>query len=109
MTRLKIGAETTMPRTMPRRAQCSTARLAIFTRARPNVRFPVVLPTRTGDEEALVRHQGKTVAAVVISRLPGESPASTDLTPALRHELGRVVGRLSLALADFHHPGAQSA
>ncbi len=73
----------------------------------PECPVPQVLPTRTGDEEALVRHQGKTVAAVVISRLPGESPASTDLTPALRHELGRVVGRLSLALADFHHPGAE--
>jgi hydroxylysine kinase len=73
----------------------------------PDCPVPQILPTRTGDEEALIRHGGKTVAAVVISRLPGENPTSRDLTPALRRELGRVVGRLGRALADFRHPGAE--
>jgi hydroxylysine kinase len=70
---------------------------------------PRIHTTSRGEEEVVVRVGGVETAAVMISRLPGVNPTIASLSPELRKDVGRVVGSLSAALADYHHPCADRA
>lgn len=70
---------------------------------------PAIIPPLQGGQEVVATIDDQSVAAVMISRLPGVNPQAADLSPGLRADVGRVVGALSLALADYRHPGARRA
>lgn len=75
----------------------------------PSCPVPEILPPLQGGEEVVASVHGDEVAAVMISCLPGVNPAAADLCPALRADVGRVVGALSVALSDYRHPRAARA
>lgn len=75
----------------------------------PACPVPEIYPSTDGGEEVVIDRNGVELAAVLISRLQGVSPVAADLSPALRSDLGRVIGSLSKALADYSHPGAARA
>ena len=62
-----------------------------------------------GRQEVMVAHGDALVAAVMISRLPGENPGAADVTPGLRRSVGQVIGKLSRALSSYHHPSTDRA
>ncbi len=70
---------------------------------------PQICPSLDGKEEVVTARGGIEMAAVMVSRLPGVNPVAEDLSPALRADVGRVVGSLSRALADYAHPRAARA
>jgi 4-aminobutyrate aminotransferase-like enzyme/Ser/Thr protein kinase RdoA (MazF antagonist) len=74
------------------------AALAHLAATDPLLPLPRVAPP------GIVEHDGHLVRAV--SFLPGEPYATVSHTPALRHELGRFMGRLSTGLQGFGHPAA---
>ena len=65
------------------------------------------LPVPRIAEPGIAHYQGLLVRAV--GYLPGAPYATVPHTPALRHELGRCMGRLSRGLQGFGHPGAHKA
>lgn len=73
----------------------------------PACPVPRLFPTRSGEAEATDRIGALPVAAVLISRLPGINPVAADLSPRLRMNVGRVIGELATALADYAHPGVR--
>ncbi|MCW6508304.1 phosphotransferase [Lichenifustis flavocetrariae] len=65
---------------------------------------PRLIPTITGHPECTPEIAGRMQPAILLSLLPGVAPHTSDVTPALRHNLGRSAGTLGLALASFAHP-----
>ncbi len=74
------------------------AALAHLARADPALAVPRVA------EPGVVEHHGHLLRA--LTYLPGAPYATVDHSPALRHELGRFMGRMSQALQGFGHPAA---
>lgn len=72
----------------------------------PACPVPDLIPAPNGREEVSLSRGGPE-AAVLIRHLPGLNPVAADLTPALRADVGRVVGRLSRALSDYRRPRAR--
>ena len=62
-----------------------------------------------GQEEVMVPRGDVKTAAAMISQLPGVNPEAGDLSANLRHDIGRVIGRLSRALSGYEHPRADRA
>jgi Ser/Thr protein kinase RdoA (MazF antagonist) len=73
----------------------------------PNLPFPQVIPTLSGDQ--MMTHSdldGELRLLWVLQRLPGRTfSEALPKTTMLIHNLGQVIGGSDLALADFTHPG----
>lgn len=84
------------------------AALAHLAARAPELALPRVLPTLAG-EWLTTLTDGDGVARLVwmLNYLPGELFAhARPQTPALRHSLGQLLGRVDTALRDFAHPAA---
>ncbi len=73
----------------------------------PECPVPEIIRAVDGRQEVVIERPGLSTAAVMISYLPGVNPVAADLTPALRGQVGRMIGKLSRALADYDHPRAK--
>jgi len=85
----------------PAALELQHAALAHLAVTDPTLLLPRVAPP------GIVRHGHHLVRAV--SYLPGAPYATVAHTPALRHSLGRFVGRLSKGLQGFGHPAAHKS
>ncbi len=72
----------------------------------PGCAVPALFSTLDGADEADVTIAGQTLAAVLISRLPGRNPSQQDVGPALRHSVGQALGQMLAALDSYDHPEA---
>lgn len=79
-----------------------TAALAAIEAHDPELPIPRVVPTRDGNSAAAV--DGRI--ARVLTWLPGALMIETECTPAQLHAAGRMLGRLSRALATVEHPAS---
>ena len=86
--------------------QCRMLR-HLATRA-PELALPRVVPTRAGEPIATTRDSGgASRLAWMLSYVPGTPLAGArPHSPALLASLGRLLGRMDEALADFSHPAA---
>lgn len=75
----------------------------------PGSPVPEMIPTCDGRREVVIETSGLPTAMAMISCLPGVNPVAADLTAPFRKQVGRAIGRLSRALADYDHPGARRA
>ncbi len=75
----------------------------------PGSPVPEMIPTRDGRREVVIEQSGLSTAMAMISCLPGVNPVAADLTAPFRKQVGREIGRLSRALADYDNPGARRA
>lgn len=76
----------------------------------PALPVPRLVATRDGgDYGSAVGRGGERHAVRLVTYLPGTPLAETAKTPAVLHDLGRVLGRLDRALASFGHAGAHHA
>ena len=64
---------------------------------------PELVPTRDGEAELLFAGRDGDHWVILLSCLPGICPAATPHTPLLRRNLGRAIGELHVALADYRH------
>ncbi|MEP3295494.1 MAG: aminotransferase class III-fold pyridoxal phosphate-dependent enzyme [Pseudoruegeria sp.] len=73
----------------------------------PDLPFPAVIPTLSGDQMTLYSdHNGETRLLWVLERLPGRTFAQVwPKTEALVYDLGRVIGASDLALEGFTQHG----
>ena len=78
-------------------------------RKAPHLALPRVIPSRRGELCTRVTLEDETSRLVwMLSYLPGTMLAETKPhTPELLGSLGRLMGEIDLALADFSHPCAQ--
>jgi 4-aminobutyrate aminotransferase-like enzyme/Ser/Thr protein kinase RdoA (MazF antagonist) len=85
------------------------AALAHLEQSAPELAVPRVRPTRAGDVVAPAEVEGGPPRLVwLLTHLPGRPLAEArPRTPRLLADLGRLLGRLDAALADFDHPGAR--
>jgi len=75
--------------------------------ADPGLPVPRVVPSRSGEGLTAVEGaEGEVRAARLLTWLPGRTLDYDVATAADRRALGRLLARLSLALATFDHPGA---
>jgi Ser/Thr protein kinase RdoA (MazF antagonist) len=70
---------------------------------------PEIQAAFDGCDEVIVGLRGTEMAAVMISLLPGVNPVATDIGPALRADIGRVIGLLSHALSGYSPANAGRA
>jgi len=62
---------------------------------------PEIIPSLQGHQEVIADVNGVTLAAILLTRLPGVSPRPEDCGHALRRTLGRTVGQLLQALKGY--------
>lgn len=73
----------------------------------PSLPVPRVLPDRDGAFETLTPLADGTASVTrLFSWMDGQPMHGVPVTPALRTDAGRVLGRIDRALADFRHPFA---
>ena len=73
----------------------------------PSLPVPRVIPDREGAHESLTAlADGTTSVTRLFSWIDGQPMHVVPITPALRTDAGRVLGRIDRALADFSHPSA---
>lgn len=76
-------------------------------RADPGLPVPRVLSAEDGRYEIPVQlEDGRTSVLRMLTWLDGVPVAQAGVSPALRHDMGRILARLGLALRDFDHPRA---
>ena len=81
--------------------------LAHVERVDPTVPVPRLVPDVDGGTQSVVAGvEGEPRVARLLTFLPGRTLDYPSTTRAQRESIGRVVGRLSLALDGFEHPGA---
>lgn len=76
-------------------------------RRAPDLPVPRILPARNGALVPELADASGLRRVRLMSYLPGTVLDTVTPTAAERHEIGRLLGRLRLALADFRHPGAR--
>lgn len=73
----------------------------------PDLPVPRVLPTLTGEPLAVVELAGRRHRTRLVTFIPGDAhDLDEPRSPRAHREIGRLVGRVSAALADFDHPAA---
>ncbi|MFS3136394.1 phosphotransferase [Gluconacetobacter sacchari] len=90
----------------PAEIEAQAALLTFLERTAPHLPTPRVMAGREG--AAIVTFQdraGQTRRARVMTYLPGQPLDRLDAGAALRRDVGRMLGRLRLAMAAFDHPG----
>ncbi|MBP2171411.1 Ser/Thr protein kinase RdoA (MazF antagonist) [Erwinia toletana] len=74
----------------------------------PLLPVPRLIHTQSGQREFVCHDEsGNPVYGVVITLLPGRTPALADNSPALLDSLGNIMAQLNLAIGDFSHPAQQ--
>lgn len=73
----------------------------------PGVPVSQVVPTLAGERHATVERDGRSHLARLVTYLPGTTfDPDVRLSPHAYHAIGSLLGRISVALADFEHPSA---
>lgn len=93
------------PSERPEAVELQTAALRHVARADPDLPVPHVVATVVGEPLATVELGGRVHLARLVTFLPGENyDLSASRDPVAHREIGRLVGRVAAALADFDHP-----
>ncbi len=90
-------------------ANFRTAALLHLERHAPHLPVPRVLPTKTGEHGFLWSGLGERRFGQVVGYLPGSPMLKGACSKAQCRCLGRIAAEISLALADFDHPGSGHA
>jgi len=89
--------------------ECQSQALDHIAAVDPSLPVPRLVRTRDGQGILPIAHGDEVFRARLVTYLPGDPAIEHRGTPALRHALGTLAGRLDRALQTFEHPGADVA
>lgn len=68
---------------------------------------PKIILSKNNEQEVVADINGTSLAAILLTRLPGVNPRPEDCGTTLRCAIGKAAGKLSRALKDYQHTRAK--